>query len=215
MATADPDRILDQALDMAESRGWEPLRLHQVANAMGISLDDIRRHYREKEDLAEAWFDRADSAMLAAAARPEVQAMAGPDRLEYLIMAWLEALAPHRRVTRQMILGKLEPGHLHVQIPAVLRISRTVQWIREAAGCDASHLRRALEEVALTSIFVTTFCTWLGDDSPGFERTRHRLQRLLARTERISPFRCATGSDSIGTPAPGRPAEPDEATNRV
>ena len=208
MDTPGPGRILDQALEMADHTGWEPLRLHQVADAMGITLNDIRRHYREKEDLAEAWFDRADAAMLAAAGRPETKAMPGADRLEYLIMAWLEALAPHQRVTRQMILNKLEPGHLHVQIPAVLRISHTVQWIREAAGCEASYLRRAMEEVALTSIYLATFCTWLRDDSPGFERTRHRLQRLLARTGRISPFRC--GGPPDGRPQPASPPSADQ-----
>ncbi len=205
MPGADADRILDKALELAEATGWEPLRLHQVARALGTGLDGIGRHYREKEDLVEAWFDRADRAMLAAASGPELQAMTRTERLEQLIMAWLQALAPHQRVTREMILNKCEPGHLHIQIPAVMRISRTVQWIREAAGCDASYLRRALEEVALTSIYLATFGTWLWDDSPGFEQTRRRLRGLLAGTERISPFRCGqTPSDAAAQrPPPG------------
>jgi hypothetical protein len=56
-------------------------------------------------------------------------------------------LAQHRRVTRQTIRRKIDPGHLYDQMNGLLRVRRTVQWLREAAGCDAELPRRALEEV--------------------------------------------------------------------
>ena len=132
--TQSPDlawRIVDTAVALAERRSWESIRLHEVAAAAGISLDEIRQHFREKEELVAAWFDRADAAMLRDAATPEFSRHPTRERLHRVIMTWLDALQPQRRVTRQMILGQCEPGHLHVQIPAILRISRTVQWMRE------------------------------------------------------------------------------------
>ncbi len=179
-------RILDTALDLADERSWEAVRLFDVAHAAGLSLDDIRRHYREKEDLVDAWFDRADQALLQAGTDPALAALPAAARIEHLLMIWLNALRPHHRVTRQMILGRLEPGHLHVQIPALLRISRTVQWLREAARCDATYLRRALEETALTAVYVTTFGYWLRDDSHESRSTRSLLRRLLAGWERCT-----------------------------
>ncbi|WP_290651729.1 TetR/AcrR family transcriptional regulator [Aquisalimonas sp.] len=173
------EAIVDTALTLAEQTSWEEVRLHDVAAHLGTDLTAIQAHFREKEELADAWFDRADQAMLEAAADPAVQALPSTERLHCLVMAWLEALAPHRRVTGQMIKGKLEPGHLHVQIPAVLRISRTVQWLREAAHRDASGIHRGLEETVLTSIFVTTFTGWLSDDTHDVRRTRSRLGTLL------------------------------------
>ena len=100
-------------------------------------------------------------------------------------MTWLGALAAHKRVTRQIIFGKMEPGHLHVQIPALLRVSRTVQWFREAAHRDATYLRRALEESALTSIYLITFFYWLQDDSESATRTAALLDRLLSGAGRL------------------------------
>ena len=47
--------------------------------------------------------------------------------------AWLGGMAAHRALTGQMLLYKLELGHLHLQAGALLRVSRTVQWWREAA----------------------------------------------------------------------------------
>jgi ubiquinone biosynthesis protein COQ9 len=180
------NRIVDTALALAEQRSWEAMRLYDVAVAVGITLDDIRHDFREKEDLVDAWFDRADQAMLKAAEQPEFLSLPTRERLHRLIMAWLGALAPHRRVTRQMILGKLEPGHIHIQIPAILRISRTVQWMREAAHRDPVYLRRALEEAGLTTIYLMTFCYWLQDDSPDSIRTREFLERRLAMAETLS-----------------------------
>lgn len=177
------DRIVDTALSLAEQRSWEAVRLFDVAAALEISLDEVRRHFREKEDVVEAWFDRADTAMLQAA--PQFLPLAERERLTRLIMTWLGALASHRRVTRQMIDGKLEPGHLHIQIPALMRVSRTVQWIREAARRDAVYASRALEEAVLTGIYLMTFFYWMRDDSVDFTATRRFLDRCLAGAERL------------------------------
>ena len=183
-AAANPaQHILDSALALAEARSWEAVRLHDVAEATGVSLDDIRTHFQEKEELVEAWFNRADAAMLQDAAKPDFLRLSTHERLHRVIMAWLDALAPHRQVTRQMILNKCEPGHLHVQIPGLLRVSRTVQWMREAAHQDATYLHRALEETALTSIYLTTFIHWLSDGSPNSIRTRKLLDSLLKTAE--------------------------------
>ena len=46
------------------------VHLHEVAQALGITLADVRSRYEHKDALAEAWFDRADDAMLALAATP-------------------------------------------------------------------------------------------------------------------------------------------------
>lgn len=175
------DAILDTALRLADASSWEALRLHQVATALAIGLDDIRIHYREKEDLVDAWFDRADRALLAHARTPDVLTLSTRGRLTGVLMAWLDALAPHRRVTRQMVWNKFEPGHVHYQINGALRVSRTVQWWREAAARDAVLPWRALEETALTGIFLTVFGYWMQDDSPNAARTRALLERLLAR----------------------------------
>lgn len=180
------ERIVDAAIGLAEHRSWEAVRLYDVAAALGISLDQVRLHFREKEDLADAWFDRADSAMLRAAEASEFLALPARERLQQLIMAWLGALVPHRKVTREIIYGKLEPGHLHIQIPGLMRVSRTVQWIREAAHHDATYLRRALEETALTTIYLLTFFYWMRDDTPDSARTGRFLERRLAAAERLN-----------------------------
>lgn len=183
MVTAD--QIVNTAVELGEQKSWEAVRLHDVAASLSITLDDVRAHFREKEDIVEAWFERADSAMLKLAHAPDLEYLTPRHRLHRLIMTWLGALYPYRRTTRQMIYGKLEPGHLHVQIPGLLRVSRTVQWMREAAGRDATYMRRALEETGLTSIYLTTFIHWMNDNSSGSARTSRFLDVSLSVAENL------------------------------
>lgn len=172
--------IVDTALVLGSRSSWEAVRLYDVATELNISLNEVRLYFREKEDLVDAWFDYADSAMLEAAGTANFLDLSMQQRLHHLIMAWLDSLASQRKVTKQMIYGKLEPGHLHIQIPGLMRVSRTVQWIREAAQCDARFVRRALEETALTTNYLLTFVYWMNDASEGSLRTRQFLDKNLS-----------------------------------
>jgi len=110
------------------------------------------------------------------------------ERLARTLLVWLKTLVAHRRVTRQMVLNKLEPGHVHYQIAGLLRVSRTVQWWREAVGRTAALPRRAFEEVGHTSIYLATFAYWMYDESEGSSRTAAFLDRLLTRAERMEQW---------------------------
>jgi AcrR family transcriptional regulator len=176
-------RILDTALELGERRGWDALHVHEIAQALGITVADIRRCYDQKDAIAEAWFDRADVALLAAPQAPGWMELSPRQRIHGAIFAWLDALAPHRRLTAAMLRYKLQPEHLHLQALGLTRISRTVQWIREAACLPSAGWRRELEEAALTGIYVSTFTFWLSDASPGAARTHALLDRLLSLAE--------------------------------
>ena len=173
------DAIVDTAVELAARTSWEAVRLYDIAVELAVSLDEIRAYFREKDELIDAWFDRADSRMLQEAESPGFLDLAAPERIHHLIMIWLDALAVQRKVTRQMIMSKLEFGHVHIQVPAVMRVSRTVQWVREAAQRDATFMRRALEESALTTIYLMTFFFWMRDASENSRHTRQFLKSHL------------------------------------
>jgi AcrR family transcriptional regulator len=179
----DAERILDAALQLAAERGWDTLQLHEVAQALGVGLSELQRHVRHKDDLAEAWFDRGERALVAAGDAPGWAALPARERLHRALFAALDALAPQRRATAVMLHYKLQPDHLHLQAQGLLRISRSVQWWRETARLPSTGLRRELEEVALSTLFVATVLRWLRDDSPAQAHTRAWLERQLARAE--------------------------------
>lgn len=93
------DRIVDVALELAETRSWEVVRFYKVANKLNIKIADVRRQFREKDELIDAWFDRADQATLKLAAGSNLSKQSTVDQSLRLIMTWLGALSAHQRVT--------------------------------------------------------------------------------------------------------------------
>lgn len=178
------DLILDTALRLGGAKKhWEDLQLHEVANELGISLAELNDCFPQKDALTDALFDRADRYVLQHCTREAMLALSMRERLQSAIMMWLECLAPHRVIARQMLKYKLEFGHVHLQVLGLMRISRTVQWFRQVCICDATDTRRIVEEVVLSSIYVMTFTFWLWDDSANQQRTRDKLDSLLEKAE--------------------------------
>lgn len=181
--TALRERILDTALQLGEERGWDALHLHEIAAALQLPLAALLRHYPQQDALVEAWFDRADAALVATGEAEGWAGLSPRQRLQQALWAWLQALAPHRRLTAAMLGYKLQPEHLHLQLLGLLRISRTVQTWREVALLRSSGWRRELEEAALTAIYLSSLARWLGDDSPGATRSQAWLAAQLDAAE--------------------------------
>jgi len=192
--------ILDKALELAAADSWEKVRLQDVARALDIGLDEIYRYYHQKDDLAEALFDRADQLLLATAVDPEFKALCGRERIQNAILSWLAALAPYRPTVIEMFGYKLEPGHIHLQVLGVLRVSRTVQWILEAAGSRTIGFSRIMEEIGTTSVFLSAVICWLRDTSAESVKTRDFTRRLLQRSESLAR---QLNPESIITKPPG------------
>jgi AcrR family transcriptional regulator len=173
------ERIVDAALDLAEMHGWDAVRLHDVAERLGIGLDAVATRFRDRDAIADAWFARARDAML----EPTAEGFAAEPphhRLYLLLCRWLDVLAPHRRVSVEMLKVKLWPFHPHHWMPLPFELSRIVLWWRDAAGLDSPPPRREVEEIALTWLFLGTLAIWSCDDSDGQTRTRRFLARRLA-----------------------------------
>ena len=173
--------ILDAALDLAEEKGqWSHVRLHDVADRLHISPSEVLDHYRDLDSVADPWFLRGLKAMVAPKPADFIQQPARR-RIETCLLAWFDALAPHQRVTAQMLRGKLHLSHPHHWVPMIFNLSRVIHWLREAAQLPAPYgtRRASREEITLTALFVATLIVWTTDDSVGQEQTRRFLQNEL------------------------------------
>ena len=162
-------------------RGNSAVRLHDVADRLSVPTPRILDYYRDLDAVADAWFLRGLKAMVAP--KP-ADFLDNPEwrRIEICLVAWFDALAEHRRVSAQILRGKLHLSHPHHWVPMVFNLSRTIQWLREAAHLPAVYgTRRAQrEEVGLTALFVGALLIWTRDETVGQERTKTFLRRELA-----------------------------------
>lgn len=176
-------RIVDEALELAAVKGWNHYALGPLAEHMGLPANAIRRHFPDANAIADAWFDRALEAMLA----PPPEGFADlpvDERLNLLMLRWLDTLAPYRTVTAQMIGAKFHPPHVHHWVPAIFLMSRKLQLLRDAAFLHAGGRRQQIEELGLTALFLATLAVWCRDESTDQHRTRHFLARWLKRADK-------------------------------
>ena len=175
----DRQRILDRAIELAQQSSWASLNFSQLADSLNCSLADIGQHFRSKDDMAEAFFDRADRVMWALSSNKAYRNLTEEDKLFECIMCWFESLTPYKPLVKEMLGYKLEPGHFHLQGHGITRISRTVQWFLDVAEREHGGLKRSADELAVTSAYLTSFSCFLFDKSEGHRKTRALLKRLL------------------------------------
>lgn len=180
--TGVQDRILKAALAIAGEEGWASAGLSAVAARAKVPMLELRRHFRDTDAIADAWFRVGLDAMLAPPPRGFSRRPAAA-RLEILMRRWFDALAPHRRVTAEMLSAKLWIFHPHHYVPMVFNLSRLIQWLRDLAGLDAGGRRKQIEETGLTALFLATLAVWCRDDTENQERTRAFLKRRLAQAD--------------------------------
>ncbi len=206
--SAAAEAVVDAALALAEAEGWEAVRLRLVAERLGLTLPEVAARFRDRDAVADAWFARGLAAMLA----PPPEGFAdwpAEERVRVAMLRWFDALAPHRRVTGQMLGAKLYPAHPHHWVPLAFNLSRLIQWLREAALLDAGGRRRQAEELALSWIFLRTLRTWLADDTPDQRRTRAALRRRLRRWAAVGAgFRRGAPRQGIRSAPDGRGPAP-------
>ena len=73
------------------------MQLHALADELDTGLDTIAVHYRSKDDLVDAWYDRADRALLQRGTDPALLDLSPAQRLEVLLLAWLSRLTNRSR----------------------------------------------------------------------------------------------------------------------
>ena len=181
-------RIIDAALALAEEDaggGWYDLRLHLVAQRLGVPLGAVLERFRDADAIADAWFARAMRAMVRQESGPRLDALPPSGRVHAALMRWFDAQAEHRRAVGTMIGAKLHPSHPHHWVPMIFSLSRLIHWALEAARLDARGVARQAEEVGLTLVFLRALRVWLDDTSPGQQRTRAFLRRNLGWLDRL------------------------------
>ncbi len=158
-------RVVEAALDLADSQGWRRTTLADIARAAGLSLADLHGQLRSR------------GAILAACVRHFDQiALTGPvpdkddkikDRLFDLLMRRFEALKPHRKAVRSMAWDSLGD-------PAALL---------EAAGVPTAGVAGLAKRRILLLAYASVLVVFLRDESTDLGKTMAALDRRLSLVE--------------------------------
>src|SRR5271155_842733 len=174
-------RILDAALELFRSRGFEEATMRDIAAAADVATGAAYYYYPSKESIVLAFYQKACNEM-----QPRIEeALAAPknfeDRLRALIQSKLDYFAPYRGVLRALLKNGADPAHPLSPFAENNKAIRDVdvKWfgkILNDAGVRmpkdlAPHVPELLWMFQMGVIYF-----WVTDDS----REQQRTARLLA-----------------------------------
>jgi AcrR family transcriptional regulator len=175
-------KILDAALEMFQTKGFEEATMRDIASAAGVATGAAYYYYPSKDAIVLAFYERACREM-----QPRIEeALASEkggleDRLKALIRAKLEYFAPHRRVLRALLKNGADPAHpLSPFAPNNKPIRETdVAWFQKILVNGGIRIPKDLEPYMAEVLWMFQMGViyfWITDDSEGQQRTA----RLLA-----------------------------------
>lgn len=175
-------KIVDAALRLAATHGWNGLSLGHIAQEAGIGLAEFRKEFSSKAEILAAYTRMVDDAVLAKVGAADAT-LSSRDRLFDVLMTRFELMAPQKQGLRRIAADlRSHPGESLAQFGVA---ARSIYWMLAAAGIDVEGGRGALRIPGVMSIYAHAFDIWLEDDDPGLARTMAALDSRLRRGERF------------------------------
>ena len=176
--------VINAALEVACRDGWSRVRMMHLASDLNVPLAQILAQFRDMDAIANAWFERV-ALVLGEPVSKDFEAKSPSERLFEVMMRWFMALEPYRKVSADMIAGKLYPSHPHHWGPLVFSLSRLVHLFLDAALINSHGRQRQAEELGVTVLIISTLRVWRRDQSDDYSSTRSHLRKKLLLGDRI------------------------------
>lgn len=174
-------KILDAALDLFRTKGFEDATMRDVASVAGVATGAAYYYYPSKEAIVLAFYQRSCDEM-----QPRIEAglaKAAPkleDKLRALIQVKLDYFAPYRGVLRALLKNGADPAHPLSPFAGSNKAIREtdVGWFRRVLSeCrirEPKDLEAHMPDLLWMFQMGIIYC-WVTDDSPGQERTTRVL----------------------------------------
>jgi len=175
------DRWLDAMLPEVSKVGWTAGAMRRAATA--ASLTPGERALAAPggvTDLIDLFFERSADLMLESLATQDLAALRTHERVAAGLLAWLDALEPHKGAVRKAAGRGLTPWGTGGAIKRVWAIADTI-W--EAAGDTATDYNRQTKRALLSAVIPSIVLRWL--DSDDREALARYIDRKLQRAMKV------------------------------
>ncbi|WP_235529456.1 TetR/AcrR family transcriptional regulator [Nocardioides sp. Soil774] len=180
--------IVDAAMRLFRSGGYDAATMRAIADEAGVSLGSAYYYFSGKEELIQAFYDQVQVEH-AAAAEAAYDSPVFADRLRRVMESFLDVAEPFHDFGGQFFRNAADPrsplSPFSAQ-SAPAREASTDLFRRAVADSDlkvAPALREELPEL-LWLLHMGVVLFWVHDDSPGQRRTRALVAGLVPLVDR-------------------------------
>ncbi len=174
------DRMIDAALDLAETHRWRDISFPMIAGAENVPIGEALLTLPSKMHVLRALADRVDTIVLQSLADDPLDGTA-KDRLFDVLMRRFDALGGRQEAMRS-IAADLPRDPLAVSCLGA-RFLKSMSISLQAADLSRDGCVGALQAKGLAAVQLGTFRAWLDDTDPGLSATMAALDKNLRRAE--------------------------------
>ncbi|MEL7545136.1 MAG: COQ9 family protein [Pseudomonadota bacterium] len=173
------EQWLNAALPLVERQGWSETVVRQAAS--DAELDTGQQALAAPggiNDLIDHMFDRASVAAQTALEARDLSNYRTHEKVAEGLMAWLDALEPHREAVRKAAQRGVMPWAASA---AGQQVWRTADWIWEQAGDTSDDYNRYTKRGLLSAVIPSAVTYWLEDPSTDalYGHITKRLQQAM------------------------------------
>lgn len=180
------DQILDAALAHVSFDGWSEITFRAAIAESGVQPALARALFpRGAVDLALAWHDRGDAAMVARLKAADLADLRFRDRIATAIRYRIEAIGDKEIVRRSATLFAL-PQHAPDGARAMWR---TCDLIWTTLGDSSDDVNWYTKRATLSGVYSAVLLYWLGDTSDRSNATWEFLDRRIDEVIRIEDLK--------------------------
>lgn len=179
-------KLLDAAQNHVPFDGWSEEMFRAAAKDADVEPGVARAVCpRGAVDLALAYHEAGDDAMLAAIEAADLNEMKFRDHVAFAVRARLEAVEDKELVRRGMALFSL-PMHAADGVQAVWKTCDRI-WV--ALGDQSDDINWYTKRMTLSGVYSSTVLYWLGDDSPNHQDSWDFLDRRIEDVMQIEKLK--------------------------
>jgi AcrR family transcriptional regulator len=179
---APRDRIVDALMALASDTKWDQISLPMIAARADLSLADLRDHFPSKGAVIGAFARRIDRIVLDGTG-DDMMGEPARERVLDVMMRRLDALAPYKAALKEINrAARNDPLMLAALNQLALNSWR---YMLAAADIDTEGCLGMVRVQGAAVVFVLTLDTWFDDDSADLGLTMARLDKELAKGEKV------------------------------
>lgn len=182
--------IVGAAMRLFNRDGYGRTTMRAIASEAGVSLGNAYYYFGSKEHLIQAFYDQLQAEHQAAAEQVLERESGFAPRLSGVLGSWLDVAAPHHEFAGEFFRNAADPhSPLSPFSPesAPARDASIAVFDRLVDGSDVKVLAALRPELPqllwLLQMGVVLF--WVYDDSPGQERSRMLVARVVPIVDRL------------------------------
>lgn len=187
-------QLLEAAKPHVPFDGWSEATFRAAVDETGVSPGLAQAVFpRGAVDLALAFHDEGDQAMLSRLEATDLGEMRFRDRVAAAVRFRLEAVEDKELVRRGVTLFSLP----HHAMDGAQAIWRTCDRIWTALGDSSDDINWYTKRATLSGVYSATVLFWLGDESEGHVRTWEFLDRRIDDVMQIEKFKAQARDNKL------------------